>query len=192
VTRFDDAIARFDAANGEDPVLEEAEGGASTRGLLYAQRMSARLDSFMGGATEALRLAVRAQHLKRFEMPRENYPMNRSGYLLWRSDSSKHHAALAGTILREVGYDDAMVAAVEGIVRKKNRATNPEAQALEDVACLVFLVHYCEPFIADKDDDAVVVILQKTWAKMSPGGQAAARALSLADRPERLLERALA
>jgi len=192
VTRFDDAIARFDAANGEDPVLEEAEGGSVPRGLLYAQRMSAHLDSFMSEASEALRLAVRAQHLKRFEMPRGDYPMDRAGYLLWRSDSSRHHAALAGSILREVGYDEAMVAAVEGIVRKKHRATNPESQALEDVACLVFLAHYCETFIAGKDDSAVVVILRKTWAKMSPEGQTAARALSLAERPKRLLERALA
>lgn len=202
MTPFEDAISRFDAANAEDPVIEVAiasEAGSVEvpRALLYGQRMSACLDSFMGEVqpagqpSEALRLAVRAQHLKRFEMPRSDYPMDRPGYLRWRSDSAKHHAALAGAILQAVGYDDAMVERVGHIVRKKNRATDPEAQILEDVACLVFLTHYCEPFIADKDDDAVVRIFEKTWAKMSGDARRGARALPLGDRSARLLAQAL-
>jgi hypothetical protein len=191
MSRFDDAIARFDEENAADPHTEEVDGEAVPRELLYGRRMSARLESFAPSASEALRLAVRAQHLRRFDKPRDSYPMDRAGYHLWRTDLSKHHAALAGEILAEVGYDEETITRTQSLLRKKNLAQDPDAQTLEDVACLVFLEHYYASFIDDKDDDKVIGILQKTWKKMSPAGQDAASKIALEGRAKTLLERAL-
>jgi hypothetical protein len=118
--------------------------------------------------------------------------MDRAGYHRWRTDLAKRHADQAATILGGVGYDDPTIGRVQSLLRKKDLASDPEAQTLEDVACLVFLEHYYATFIAEKDDDKVVRILQKTWAKMSDDGRRAAGQISLEGRPKALLARALA
>ena len=83
--RFTKAIRRFDAANAEDPETEVVEGESYPRELLYAQRMSAWLERYAPDASEALRLAVRCQHIRRWVIPRRDYPMDRRGYLQWRT-----------------------------------------------------------------------------------------------------------
>src|SRR4051812_38267388 len=98
--RFDEAIKQFDAANAHDP-----DGEA----LVYAQRMSEWLDKLEPEASEALKLSARSQHVRRWEIPRNRYPMNRAGYHRWRSELAAFHAKVAGEILREVGYDEALV-----------------------------------------------------------------------------------
>src|SRR3954469_3859034 len=128
--KFDIAIARFDAANAGDPDGEE---------LVYAQRMSEWLEKFAPDAPEAVKLAARSQHIRRWEIPRDKYPMNRAGYHRWRNDLAAFHAQVAGTILREVGYDDATVGRVQSLLKKEKLKEDPEAQTLEDVICLVFL-----------------------------------------------------
>ena len=173
--RFEAAIARFDAANAEDPNTEAADGVAQPKELLYARRMTAWLDKLAPEASEALRLAARAQHIRRWAIPRRDYPMTRTGYLKWRTTLYRFHADTAGAILREVGYDDATVAAVQSLLRKERLKRNPDMQYLEDVACLVFLESYFAAFAPQYDEQKVLDILRKTWKKMSPQGRAAAR-----------------
>jgi len=192
VSRVDAAFERIDAANALDPGREVVDGVSVPKELLYGQRMSARLVLFRQNASEALKIACRAQHLRRFEVPRNSYPMDRAGYHRWRTDLGKKHAEWAGEIMKKVGYDEDAIARVRSILRKKNLARDPEAQALEDVACLVFLEHYYAPFIEGMDDDKVVVILQKTWAKMSEDGRAVAKEVRLEGRAAELLAKALA
>ena len=191
MSRFESALDRFDAANAEDPGTEEVDGEPVAKALIYGRRMSAQLTSFRPDASEALKLAARAQHLRRFEVPRDRYPMDRPGYHRWRTDLGKLHAKWAGEIMQDVGYEPEMVARVRDILRKKGLRTDPDVQALEDVACLVFLEHYYGPFIDEKDDEKVVVILRKTWAKMSEKGQAAAARVPLGGRAAALMKRAL-
>ena len=69
--------------------------------------------------------------------------------------------------------------------------SNPETQTLEDVACLVFLESYFWDFSRLHDEEKIIGILRKTWAKMSPRGQEAARELSLNAGAEALLNKAL-
>jgi hypothetical protein len=102
------------------------------------------------------------------------------------------HAQIAGDALREVGYDEAVVARVGQLLRKEGIKRDPEVQTLEDVACLVFLRWYFTEFAAEHDDDKLVDILRKTWLKMSSRGRAAAGVLELGERGARLLGRALA
>lgn len=190
--RFQTAIARLDAANAEDPNVETVDGVAHPKELLYAQRMTAWLDKLAPDASEALRLAARAQHIRRWAIPRRDYPMTRTGYLKWRTSLYRFHADTAGDILREVGYDDATIGRVQALLRKERLKADPEVQLLEDVVCLVFLRHYLVPFAAQHEDEKVVGILRKTWRKMSGRGRAAALDLDLAPAQRNLVARALA
>ena len=191
-TRFETALARFDAANAEDPNTEEVDGVAHPKELLYAQRMTAWLDKLAPDASEVLRLAARAQHIRRWAIPRHDYPMTRTGYLKWRTTLYRFHADTAADILRQVGYDDATVAAVQSLLRKQRLKRNPDMQCLEDVICLVFLESYFAHFAPQYDEQKVLDIVRKTWKKMSPQGQAAALGLALPQAARALLDKALA
>jgi hypothetical protein len=180
--RFQAAIAHIDAANAQDPHGKE---------LLYSQRMSAWLDQIDPNASEALRLAARAQHIRRWTIPRADYPMDRIGYLKWRTTLYKFHADEITNILRQVGYDEPIIPRVASLVRKERIKTDPEAQTLEDVICLVFLENYFADFAAAHDEEKVINILRKTWKKMSPRGQQLALTLSIPQAAKRLVERAL-
>jgi len=164
--RFAATLAAFDVANAEDPNLDEGQ----PKELLYAQRMSAMLARFAPNASEVARLAVRAQHIQRWQTPRASYPMDRQGYLQWRTGLYKFHAETAGRIMREAGYDEATIERVQAAVGKKALKVNPDTQLLEDVTDLVFLEHYLAGFAArhpDYDEAKWIEIIRKTWQKMS-------------------------
>ena len=186
------ALARFDRANADDPNRELVDGAEQPRELVYARRMTAMLERFAPDAPEAVRLAVRCQHIRRWTVPRDTYPEGRDGYRRWRTDLARFHAETAGTILREVGYGEDTIARVGALLRKERLKADPQVQLLEDVACLVFLQHYLPAFAAQHDDAKVVDILGKTWRKMSARGRAAALALELEPRVRALVSRAVA
>jgi hypothetical protein len=164
--RFSRVIALFDAANAEDPNLDEGR----PKELLYAQRMSAMLARFAPEAPESVQLAVRAQHIQRWKTPRSSYPMDRQGYLQWRTGLYKFHAETAGRIMLDCGYDEATIERVKNAVGKKGLKVNAETQLLEDVTDLVFLEHYLAGFAAqhpEYDEAKWIDIIRKTWQKMS-------------------------
>jgi len=180
--KFDEAIRQFDAANAADPQGEE---------LIYAQRMSEWLERFVPHASESLKLAARSQHIRRWEIPRYRYPMNRAGYHQWRNELATFHAKVAGEILQQLGYDPATVGRVQSLLKKERLKEDPEAQLLEDVICLVFLEHYFPQFAMKHDEEKVIGILRKTWRKMSQRGHAAALQLPMGAQEKRLIEKAL-
>jgi hypothetical protein len=180
--QFRSAIARFDAANAKDPDGEE---------LVYAQRMSEWLEKLAPDASEALKLAARSQHIRRWEIPRNRYPMDRAGYHRWRNELAAFHAKTAGEILKEVGYDEPTVGRVQSLLRKERLKEDPEAQLLEDVICLVFLEHYFPEFAAKHQEEKVIGILRKTWRKMSERGHDAASKLTMGVQERKLVEKAL-
>ena len=181
--KFREAIRLIDAANAGDPKGEA---------IIYAMRMTGWLDRLDPAASTALRLAARAQHVRRWEVPRSTYPMTRAGYIRWRTDLGRFHAEVAGEILRAVGYDDPTVGRVQSLLRKENLKEDAETQTLEDVICLVFLENYFAQFARDKDEAKLVDILRKTWRKMSPRGHAAALTIPLPVDVAGLVKRALA
>jgi hypothetical protein len=190
--RFSAAIQQFDEANRQDPNSVDVGGGAQAPATLdYAQRMTAWLNRLAPDASEALQLAVRCQHLKRWAFPRDRYPMTRPGYHQWRTAAARFHAEEAGKILKAVGYDDAEIARVQAIVRKEALKTDPETQTLEDATCLAFLERGFAEFAAQHDDDKVIGIIRRTWKKMSPRGQGAALTLNLTPDAGRLIGLAL-
>lgn len=164
------AIAAFDQANSEDPNLEVFEGNTYPKELLYAQRMTDMQERYAPEASEAVKLACRAQHIQRWKSLRSDYPMDKKGYMLWRTNLYKFHAETAGSLMKQVGYDDEMIARVKTIVGKKELKTNPETQLMEDVVDLTFLEHYLLDFAqkkSDYDEAKWIPIIKKTWDKMS-------------------------
>lgn len=164
--RFNRAIALFDAANAEDPNQDEGQ----PKELLYAQRMTEMLNRFVPNAPEVVQLAVRAQHIKRWAVPRNTYPMTKEGYLAWRTGLYKFHAETTGELMRQAGYDDALIEQVKKVVSKRALKVNPDTQLMEDIADLVFIEYYMLGFAVSKpdyDEEKWLEIIRKTWKKMS-------------------------
>jgi hypothetical protein len=181
------AFVRFDAANAEDPTLID---GAPAE-LLYSRRMTDCLGRLYPNASEPLQLAARSQHIRRWEIPRSTYPITRAGYHQWRTKLYTFHGDSAAEILKSVGYDDASIARVRSLLKKQNLKTDPETQALEDVACLVFLEYYFADFADKHDEQKLIQILRRTWGKMSEEAHAAALALEMPAHARQLIEKAL-
>ncbi len=171
-------MAQIDAANAQDPNIAVFEGTPYPAELIYSMRMSKWLDRLEPAASEPLRLAVRCQHLRRWAIPRASYPMTRPGYHQWRTTLGRFHAEEAGNILRSLGYDEPSISRTQSLIRKERFKTDPEAQTLEDVACLVFLELDFVGFARGHEPQKVVDIVAKTWRKMSDRGHQAALELA--------------
>ena len=185
------AFEKFDVANAKDPNTESYMGRTYPKEVLYATRMTEKLNDFAPEASEALRLTARCQHICRWEIPRESYDMNRVGYLKWRQDLKKFHARKAAEILNDVGYSQEVIDKVSFLLEKKQLKKNEETQTLEDVICLVFLEYYFEPFAEEHPEGKIIDILQKTWRKMSEKGQEAALKLPFSDSAMALVSKAI-
>ena len=167
---YDNALALIDAANSEDPNQVSANGKDWPKELLYSERMTDMLERYNADADDAMKLAIRSQHIQRWKSPRNAYPMDRIGYLKWRKDLYKIQADNAAELLIEAGYDDEVIERVRNAVAKKNIKANADTQLLEDVTDLVFIEHYLLDFVAkhpDYSDQKWIEIIQKTWHKMS-------------------------
>ncbi|MCX7156094.1 MAG: DUF4202 domain-containing protein [Rhodocyclales bacterium] len=164
--RFDRAIVLFDTANAQDPNQDEGQ----PKELLYARRMTGMIGRYAPDASEAAQLAVRAQHIERWTVPRSNYPMTKEGYYAWRTGLYMFHAETAGELMKQAGYDDAMIERVKAAVGKRGLKVNADTQMLEDVTDLVFIEHYMLGFAcqhADYSEEKWLDIIRKTWRKMS-------------------------
>lgn len=170
------AIGSIDAANAEDPASEcDADGTSLPKELLYGRRMSAMLLRYAPEADEVAQVAVRAQHVQRWKIPRSGYPMDKAGYHRWRTGLYRFHAEIAGRLARQAGYDEAFAQRVEAAVGKKSLDRNPDSQLVEDVAGLVFIEHYMASFASQKTDyseEKWLDIVAKTWRKLSPRAHA--------------------
>jgi hypothetical protein len=168
--KFDTAIELIDAANSEDPNQEMSEGKAWPKELLYSHRMSDMQQRYAPNADDAMKLALRAQHIQRWKSPRSDYPMDRKGYHQWRTGLYNFHAETVADLLAKAGYDDEFIERVKLAVSKKSLKTNPDTQLLEDVTALVFIEHYMLAFATkhpEYDEQKWLEIIRKTWKKMS-------------------------
>jgi hypothetical protein len=164
--RFNLAISLFDAANAQDPNQEEGQ----PKELLYAQRMTEMIGRFAPEASEVAQLAVRAQHIQRWMVPRNSYPLGKPGYFAWRTGLYQFHAKTAGELMLQAGYDDALIEQVKVAISKQGIRTNPDTQMLEDVTSLVFIEYYMLGFAgqhAEYSEEKWLGIISKTWKKMS-------------------------
>ena len=190
-TRFETAIALIDKANSEDINSYEVAGLNYPKELLYSLRMTRKLLRFEPNASKALQIAARAQHICRWKIARDAYPMDRVGYLKCRETLKKMHADLTADILEQVGFDDQFTDRVKAIILKKLIKKNEESQTIEDIICLVFLDYYFEEFAAKHNDEKVIDILKKTWIKMSDKGHEAALKIPFSEKSLILVKQAI-
>jgi hypothetical protein len=169
-TPFQKAIAMIDAENAKDPNQEIYHSEFYPKELLYSNRMYEKLIDFYPNASEQLQVAAKAQHICRWKITRESYPMDRIGYLKWREDLKKFHAKTTASILEKEAYSDEFIARVSFLIEKKLLKKDVETQILEDVICLVFLEFYLEDFVQKHDKEKLKNIILKTWNKMSEKG----------------------
>lgn len=190
--RLQRAVAAFDAINAEDPNREEANGQSQPHELMDARRVAGWVVKLKPDASLALRLASRCQHIRRWEVPRSQYPLTRAGYLKWRQDLKKFHADIAAKILRKIGYEELLIQAVQNLNLKKglNRKEG-DVQVLEDALCLTFLEFEFPSFLKRIPEERMIGILQKTWNKMSPTGRQHALSLPFEETAKQLLQKAL-
>ncbi|KAJ5505682.1 hypothetical protein N7453_004639 [Penicillium expansum] len=172
MTKLETALERIDAAHADDPREAQTPTGPIPYELHYAQKMTSYLSTLNPSAPELLQLAIRAQHLRRWEVPRDSYPATKIGYHSWRAGLQRRQAVLVEQICVESGYSAEEAARVGALVRKADlKQGDPDTQTLEDVACLVFLDDQFDKFEAElADEEKMVGILRKTWGRCRSAG----------------------
>ncbi|KAG9248215.1 hypothetical protein BJ878DRAFT_413179 [Calycina marina] len=191
-TNYEAAISLIDEAHSQDPNIAIIDNVSIPYELHYARKMTHYLSLRAPSASPILKVAIRAQHLRRWEIPRSSYPMTRAGYLSWRAFLKKRQASLAKAICIGCGFGEEEAEGVARLVRKEDLIGNEETQVLEDVACLVFLDDQFERFGREHDEEMIVRVLRKTWRKMSDGGRELALGIGMTGECERLIGKALA
>ena len=189
--RFKRAIVTIDAANAQDPQSAHWKDHHGPRELLFAQCVYHWVMQLDGEASESLLLAARAHTLRRWEVPRSKYAMNRIGYHEWRDACAAYHAQIAEKMLREQGYEDATVNQVLALIVKKNWLTDPEARTLEDADCLAFLEMKLASYVDEWEAEKAINILRRSLRKMTPKARELATTIELDPRAAELLKRAL-
>lgn len=189
--RFARAIASIDEVNAEDPNSIVFGGESRPKELVHAKRASHWLERVEPDAGELLRLAVRAHHLRRWQLPRSEYPMGRAGYHAWRRELQERHAQEAGSLLSAVGYSPEEVERVALLIRKRGLGRDREAQVFEDVLCLVFVEIQLADFATRNETEKVVEILARTLPKMSEAARSIAAELPSSPEQKDLILRAV-
>jgi len=177
--RFERAIELIDEANSADPTILTVNGRPRPKELAHAEIATEWVRRLRPDADEALLLAARAHHIRRWKVPRSSYPEGRKAYLRWRAGLQKFHAREIEAVLRECGYDAETIARVQQIVQKHRLGRDADVQALEDALCLVFLETQLTALIEQLPEETMVNVLRKTWKKMSEEAREHALALDM-------------
>lgn len=188
---YNDAIAVIDEAHSQDPNITSVDGQDVPYELHYAQKMTHYLSLRAPDASPILQVAIRAQHFRRWEVPRDSYPMTKAGYLNWRNFLKRRQADLAAAICEGCNFTSEEASEVGRLIRKEDLKSNDETQILEDVACLVFLDDQFEAFEKNHDEEKIIGILRKTWSKMSGKGHELAMNIPMSDSAKGLIGKAL-
>ena len=188
---YDAAVAAIDAANGDDPTRIVVRGVDEPLALAHGRLAVEWVERLVPAADDALRLAARAHHLRRWELVRTDYPEGRAGYLRWKRDQKQRHAHDVEGLLRTAGYDHASIERVQALIRRDHLATDPGAQAVEDAACLVFVETQLTSTAAKLDHVHMLDVIRKTARKMSPAALDAVASIPLTADESALLREAL-
>ena len=201
--KFNRAIKLIDENHADDPT--KTKDGQPYE-LHYGQQMTHYLDLHTSDASPLLRIAVRAQHFRRWEVPRDSYPKTKPGYFAWRTYLKKRQAEAVKEIVLKCDFNEDEASKVAALIAKEDLKKgegkgDPEVQILEDCACLVFLddqfdsyeVKWSEEHSSQEEaDDRMVNILRKTWAKMGDRGHELALQMHMSPKQQELVGRALA
>ena len=154
--RLQEAFAILDGMHREEPAASARQENILAS-LGYHQRLSQWVERLAPQASAALRLAARSQHVRRWSIPRDSYPMTRKGYRDWRDALARFHARTAAEVLARVGYAAHTVTRVQQLLQKERLRTDPEAQTLQDAVCLVFLEVQLEAFSRQHSEEKLLI-----------------------------------
>lgn len=191
-SRFSEAARLIDEENAKDPNRDVVDGKEEPREFLYSKRLTDWVRKLAPDASEQLLIAARGQHIARWSIPRNTYPMTRVGYLKWREDLKKFHAEKVSAILRKVGYPEDFINEVKNLILKKNFPKNPESRILEDALSLVFLEFQFSELAEKTESAKMIEILRKAWKKMTPEAQKIAQTIFYQPKEADLIKKALA
>jgi len=186
------AVEAIDAANADDPGTVVVRGEELPLALAHGRLAAGWIERLVPAADDALLLAARAHHLRRWEVPRASYPAGRPGYLRWRRDQKQRHARDVGALLVAAGYGEDVVERVQALVRRDELGSDAGAQAVEDAACLVFVETQLGDVAARLDHDHLLAVIRRTARKMSPRARALVADVPLSEDGRALLAEALA
>jgi hypothetical protein len=186
------ASASIDAANADDPTHVVVRGAAHPLAQVHGVLAAEWVLALRPDADELVQLAARAHHLRRWAVPRSSYPEGRPGYLRWRRDQKQRHAVEVAALLAECGYDAAEIDRVGALIRREGLGTDPDAQLVEDAACLVFIETQLADIAPRFDHAHLIEVIRKTARKMSPDALAAIASIPLDDAARALLAEATA
>ena len=184
-------LAEIDAANRHDPSHVMSDGVTQPTALIEGQRAHAWCMRLRPDASEALQIATRAHHLRRWEVERSSYPRTRDGYLAWRTHLYDFHGRAVGDLMRAAGYPDESVERVAELLQKRALKRDAEAQTHEDAVSLAFLELRLSTFLDGVTEEQALRALRRTWTKMSPAGREAATGLPLDAGSALIVQRAL-
>ena len=185
------ALAAIDAANSLDPTSIVVRGKELPLALAHGRLASDWIGKLVPDGDDALILAARAHHLRRWEVPRASYPEGKAGYLRWRKDQKARHARDVEALLVDAGYESSTIERVQALIRRDGLGHDDGAQAIEDAAALAFLETQLGDLAGKLEHAHLVEVLRKTARKLSPAGLAAAATIPLDDTGRDLLREAL-
>lgn len=174
----DTMLAAIDAVNELDP--NQLNGRPLAR--VQGERASHWLTRLVDAPSPELQLSVRAHHLRRWEIARADYPTGRHGYLRWRRANKAHQAESLAALMSEASWSSESIELARTLLMRTKLRRDPDTQALEDAACLVFLETQFEAMVDSTDHDHLVAIVAKTLRKMSHDAIGLAQSLPLSER----------
>lgn len=189
--RLDAAARAIDTVNADDPTVVTVRGAAQPLAQVHGRLAAEWVERLYPDAGELVSLAARAHHLRRWGLPRSQYPEGKAGYHRWKRDQRIRHAHDVGTLLGEHGYTEAEIALVQAYVRREELSTNAGSQAVEDAACLVFIETQLADVSTKLERDHLIDVIRKTARKMSTRALEAVALIPLGDAEQQLLADAL-
>ncbi|MFM2070754.1 MAG: hypothetical protein RLZZ623_1017 [Actinomycetota bacterium] len=184
-------VDAIDAANAGDPTVVSVRGHGVALAFAHGRLAVEWVEFLRPDADELVLIAARAHHLRRWEVARSTYPEGRTGYLAWKRDQRHRHATDVAQLMEAAHYPPEEIERVQALVRRDRLASDPDAQLVEDAACLVFIETQLADVARRLDHDLLVGVLRKTARKLSVEGAAAISRIPLGDFERALLAEAL-
>lgn len=188
---FQNVVQKIDDVNKDDVRSIFSEGEEYPYEIFYARRLSFWVHRLDPNASFELLIAARGQHIGRWTIRRDRFPMDRGGYLRWREELKKFHAQKVADIMRSEGCADDEIEEVRRIILKKGIKESRDVQTMEDALCLVFLENQFDALKEKTIDEKMTEIVRKTWKKMSDAGRSLAKSIPMSPEAKRFLEKAI-
>lgn len=185
---FEKATSAISEIHSCDPSFSLYNGENIPSERLYSERMLMVLNEFEPDSDYILQLAIQCQHFERWKVARDLFSMDRKGYHQWRNAVMDYQLSRTTEVLKNAGIDNADIAEITDTLSKQGNKSYEKAQIVQDVACIVFVKWYLEPFAAKHEIEKVKDIIAKTTRKISQKGLQALQQTTISEAVQILLQ----